>query len=179
MPDISIPMLPTSIDTFMNLRDRVAMTPDGGAAMFVVALILFADPATRAVGEQALIAMADASLLDSSPVGYKGYALRRTASQLLDRQLGKAPYLPKSYIIGAEPANNYRLPKFPWTIRLGVNQYSGSPTDGKVKLYVTCAGASTPRPITVQRNTRGMWKALEWSSLLVGVTGPLSNPDEI
>ncbi len=179
MPDVSIPILPTSMDTFMQLRDRVAMTADGGAAMFVLALILYADPATQQVGEHALIAMADASLLDLSPSGYKGYTLRRSGKQLLERQIGKAPYLPKSYILGAEPGNRYTPPPMPWTVRVGVNRYSGSPSDGKVKLYVTCAGAATPRPLTMQRNSKGMWKALEWSSLLVGVTGPLGNTYEI
>ncbi len=36
-----------------------------------------------------------------------------------------------------------------------------------------CTGAATPRPVTLKRNDRGVWKAYEWSSLLVGVRPPV------
>ncbi len=35
-----------------------------------------------------------------------------------------------------------------------------------------CSGAATPRPVTLKRESDGLWRGYEWSSLLTGVAAP-------
>jgi len=66
----------------------------------------------------------------------------------------------------------YSLPAPPYRLDFSANAYSGDPTAGLYKVFVACSGAR-PRPVTVARDrTDGLWKAYEWSSLLVGVRAP-------
>ncbi len=39
-------------------------------------------------------------------------------------------------------------------------------------MYLWSTGADTPRPIALERNDKGLWKAFEWSSLEVDVRPP-------
>ena len=41
MNSISIPTIPSSIPEFVAMRNEVAISPEGGAAMFIVAMIVF------------------------------------------------------------------------------------------------------------------------------------------
>ncbi|WP_167882958.1 DUF6935 domain-containing protein [Leptospira barantonii] len=42
---------------------------------------------------------------------------------------------------------------------------------------IRLSGADTPRPVTLKKNAKGVWKAREFSSLLVGIKKPASkNP---
>jgi hypothetical protein len=54
------------------------------------------------------------------------------------------------------------------------NQYSDIDAN-TVKVFVKCTGADSPRPITLVKNDKGIWKAKEFSSLLVGIKAPPSN----
>jgi len=53
---------------------------------------------------------------------------------------------------------------------------SGNRETGQYKVSVTCSGAELPRPVTLKKNDKGLWKASEWSSLLVGVIPPMMTP---
>jgi hypothetical protein len=55
------------------------------------------------------------------------------------------------------------------------NPHSGDPETGTFKVFITSSGASSPRPVTVKRNDKGIWKAYEWSTLIVGVEPPAGN----
>lgn len=46
------------------------------------------------------------------------------------------------------------------------------PEPGRAKLFVTCGGADTPRPVELRKNPSGQWKVTAWSSLQVGVKKP-------
>ena len=48
---------------------------------------------------------------------------------------------------------------------------------GVFKVFFSCSGADSPRPITLARNKRGIWKASGWHSLLVTVKAPLCEDD--
>ena len=171
---LSIGHLPQSIAEFITLRDQVARTPAGGAAMMVLALHAYAeDPA---MGQQCLTATVDRSRLKQDPGGYKGWGLRRTDMQRIAHQIQNQPYLPRSYIQGAGPENGYALPAPPYILNWSTNPYSGDPDTGTVKVFVVCSGAASARPVTLKRNDRGLWKATEWSSLIVGIQAPDQAP---
>lgn len=170
---VAIPSLPTSVDEFLDLRDRVAASPEGGAAMMVVALLVFAEE--EKLGQACLACAVGSSRLVEGTEGYKGLqltnaSLGRIRTQILDRE-----HLPRSYICGAEPENGYELGSPPYAVECLRNPHSGDPASGKCKVFVVSSGADSPRPVTVAANDRGIWKALEWSSLLVGVRPPLQD----
>ena len=167
---VSLPSLPRSIEEFVALRDQVATTPQGGAAMMVAALALYA--ADEALGGQCLAAAVAAERLAEGGGGYQGWRLRRSDLQRMHEQIKNQPYLPRSYIQGTGPQNAYALPAPPYRLEFSANRYSGDPAEGRFKVFVACSGAATPRPVTVRRNALGIWQAYEWSSLIVGIARP-------
>ena len=166
---ISINELPQSVEAFVALRDRVARTPQGGAAMMVVALLAYARDET--LGLQCLTVAVDRGRLQEGSKGYKGWQLRNSDLQRIRSQIRSHPYLPRSYIRGAVPANGYQLPNPPYQFTCTDNPYSGDP-EAQYKIFVACSGAASPRPVTLKVNNKGIWKAWEWSSLIVGIQAP-------
>jgi hypothetical protein len=162
--------LPETVEDFVAMRDHVATTPQGGAAMMVVALLIYADH--EDVGLQCLTVAVDRDRLTSGPKGYKGWQLRNADLQRLKRQLVGKGYLPRSYVKGAVPGNGYQLSSPPYSIECSDNPHSGNVDSGTYKVFVATSGASNPRPITVKQNDKGIWKASEWSSLIVGIVAP-------
>lgn len=176
LPLVPIDRLPSSVDEFVALRDRLAQTPQGGAAMMVLALLAFARD--EQVGTPCLTVAVDRGRLHESPdeskvhQGYKGWQLSVQDLQRIQLQIKGKEYLPRSYIQGATPENGYALPSPPFTIGCSDNPYSGDVASGTYKVFVQSSGADSPRPVTLKRNDKGIWKAAEWSSLIVGVRPP-------
>jgi hypothetical protein len=164
---ISVQALPTSLDAFRALRDEMAQTPQGGAAMMVVALLVHAGD--EALGRQCLTMAVDRDRLQEGEGGYQNLRLARSAQSRIDQQLAAQPYLPRAYVRGTRPEDGYQLPDPPYVIEFAHNPYSGDPASGLVKVFVVCSGAASPRPVTVRCNNQGVWKANEWSSLVMGV----------
>ena len=175
MPDIltvQVPGRPTSPEDYAAVHAEVARTPEGGAAMMVTALLAYAEDAV--LGRACLAQAVAPTLWQQGPGGDTGRELRRRDMSLLASQTERHTHLPRTYVVGATPDNGYLLPEGPLALRISRNRYSGSEEDGRVKVFVACAGADSPRPVTVTRDTQGLWRAREWSSLLSGVRPPLS-----
>jgi Domain of unknown function (DUF6935) len=175
LPSVQLDHLPISLDQFVAWRDRVATTPQGGAAALVVALLLYAGD--KALGEQCLAAAVDRARQVEGSGGYQGWRLHTTDRRLIESQIGKQAYLPRSYVQGATPANGYTLPAPPYLFEFSANQYSGDPVAGPYKVFVACSGAASPRPVTLRRDQAGLWQAQEWSSLVVGIQFPAPGSD--
>jgi len=171
LPSVKISNIPDDIDEFIKMRNSVATTPQGGAAMFILALKIYTQNAE--LGEKCLIVMTDKNALRESEKGYKGFSLLNTDMDLIKSQLGKQKFLPNSYSDGCTPENDYKV-KLPYNYTFTKNKYSGSVEEGNIKIFVACSGANTPRPIRMKINDKGLWKASEWSSLLVGIKAPKS-----
>jgi hypothetical protein len=158
------------VEEFISLRDQIATSPQGGAAMAIVALLMYTEDAQ--LGRECLTVAVDRSRLQEGTQGYKGWQLRRRDMERTEAQLRDMPYLPRSYLEGASPDNGYQLPAAPYVLQFSDNPYSGAVESGEYKVFVACSGAARARPATVRRNDKGIWKAYEWSSLLVGVQPP-------
>ena len=170
---IEIQRLPQSVDEFVALRDEHAPTPEGAAATMVVALLLYGED--QDLGKPCLAKAVDPS---RTRMGASGdLELQPRALNLIRMQLGQRPYIPRSYLEGATPENAYTLPEEGLAVRLTRNPYSGSNESGRVKLFIASSGADSPRPMTVVRDSDGVWRATEWSSLLSGVRPPADAPD--
>jgi hypothetical protein len=167
---VIIDKMPQNIEEFVQLRDRIATTPQGGVAIFVIAMHLYTqDPK---LGEACLTIAMDASRLKVGNA-YKGFAPNDSDFGLLKSQLQQHPHLPRTYFKGTSPENGYALPKGKLEINCQTNPYSGKESEGKIKVFTICTGADSARPMQLQRNDKGLWKATEWSSLLVGVRRPV------
>jgi hypothetical protein len=175
---VEIEDLPQSIEEFVALRDRIADTAQGGAAVMVVALLIYADD--QVLGEQALTVAVDQERLQEAADGYRGWQVRKRPLQLIQRQILDSPHIPRSYFLGTSPESGYQLPDPPLRVECRSGPYSGDLSNSTYKVYVTSSGASSARPVTLHRNQRGFWKAYEWSSLLLGVRPPAEyEPDDL
>jgi hypothetical protein len=175
---VTVNTVPGDIASFEAFRDSLATTPEGGAIVMLFALRLYQQ--NRTEGTKALIVAVDSNRLSKStgPDSYKGFALDNSTKFLLG-QIEKYPYMLNSYLPGATRANGYTPSAPPYIFTLTSNQYSGSVESGQIKLFLPSSGADTPRPITLKRNSKGIWKAAEFSSLLTGVAPPATaNPGD-
>lgn len=168
---VVIQEIPTSLEVFVALRDRVSLVPQGGVAMFVVALHVYTND--HELGRQCLTVAVDRGRLVEGPEGYRGWQLGNRDLRRIQTQLAGQPYLTRSYFEGATPENSYDLGEPPFSMAFSDNPYSGDPASGVYKVFVECSGAQSARPATVKRNDRGIWKADTWSSLITGVRAPV------
>ncbi len=163
--------IPDSAEQFVELRDRLASTPEGGAACFVATLLAFSK--SKEVGMQCLTIAMDQRNVGNGNV-YKGYAPSSSVMYHVNRISGYDlwPYLGYAYIKGATAANNYQV-SGPLVVDMYRQKNSGSDSSGQVKVFVNCDGFRA-RPITMKRNDKGIWKAYEFSSLMLNVNPPAS-----
>lgn len=173
---VVIQQIPTSLEAFVALRDQVSQVPQGGVAMMVIALHIFADD--QELGRQCLTVAVDRGRLVEGPEGYRGWQLGKRDLRRIQNQVERQPYLPRSYFEDATPENDYDLGEPPFTLAFSDNPYSGDPSSGVYKVFVNCSGAQSARPATVKRNNRGIWKADSWSSLITGVRAPATTVDD-
>jgi len=164
---VLIDRLPAAIEPFIAFRDRLAVTPEGGAAVLIAALLLCAKDAE--LGQAALAVAVDRDSLQSGDGGFQGWELRPREMQRVRLQLAEQPYLPQSYIKGTTPLDGYDLPEPPYAIIFASNPYGGDIESGEYKVFVACSGASRPRPVSLRKDRRDIWKAREWSSLIMGI----------
>lgn len=170
---ITVSSLPTSPDEFTNLRDQIAKTPEGGAAMLWMALATYGKNPN--LGLQFLTIALDRSNIEKGSV-YKGYAPARSIMYHINRLGRRDPhpltYFPFAYVKGGTPQNNYNV-SAPYDLTFSRNKYSGSDSSGNVKVFIKVYGVS-PRPIRMKRNKSGIWKAKELSSMFLDVQAPES-----
>lgn len=161
--------IPDSAGQFVELRDSLADTPEGGAACFVAALLAFSN--SQEVGMQCLTIAIDQRNVGRGNV-YKGYQPNGSVMYHLKRitRYDLWPYLGYAYIKGAKASNNYQIEP-PLIVDMYRQKNSGSDSSGKVKVFVNCDGFRA-RPITMKRNDKGIWKAYEFSSLMLNVNPP-------
>lgn len=131
--------------------------PEGAAAACIMALNIMTE--NKSSGTEAL------KLINPE--------VSHSMLQLAGRQLGPKPYLIRSYFLGTSPANDYSLPEN-LELEITTNKYSGSREAGRIKLFLNCSGADSPRPITLMKKSDGIWVAHEWSTLIMGIRSPQS-----
>ncbi len=163
---VKIEKLPETFEEFLDLRNEIARTPEGGAVMLILATDAYASG--KDWGEKALVVAVDRYYLKEGDT-YKGYSLNRHSLDMMLRMLKKYPYVARSYIAGTSPEQQYKLPSPPYIFNFFRTKYTIARSQGdKVKIMIKCTGAR-PRPVTVKKNNRGIYKGFEFSSLYVGV----------
>lgn len=171
--DLTLAALPVSAEEFVALRDAVATTPEGGAMVTLAAFMVLVQD--KDLGLVFLTLALDQGNLSAGTV-YKGYkpgsGAMFHAERLLDPLRAGIPF---SYVLGTVPDDGYRAAP-PYRFRITRNQYSVI-DDRTVKVFVECSGAASARPMTLRRNDKGIWKALEFSSFSLDVAKPAPKDD--
>jgi hypothetical protein len=167
MKQVNLKSIPQNIEAFTQIRNEIANSPEGGAATFVLAMILFEKD--RKMGTDALTMVLDRSNLVESMNGYKGFSPGQSIKYHLSRFDSK-PFWGRTYIIGTGPETAYMLPT---ELLVETNRNSASEqANGDVKIFVKCTGADSHRPITLRANDKGIWKAVECSSMFLDMRAP-------
>lgn len=163
--------VPSDMEEFIALRNDLATTPEGGAAVFIAAMMMYTED--EALGMQAFtVALDQARLVEGGKGIYMGFSPAPGVQQDIRNYYGKhKDHLANAYIVGTTHKNNYLLPAAPYKMEFSRNKYSEQ-TDGAIRLFIKCNGADSPRPITLKKNNRGIWKVTNYSSLFVGVRKP-------
>ncbi|MFC1669317.1 DUF6935 domain-containing protein [Spirochaetota bacterium] len=167
---IKIEKIPSSIEEFVTLRNRVSVSPQGGATMMVIALYIYS--INEKLGTKCLTVAIDRKFISKSNSGYKGYSPWTSELRKFKRRIqGKNSYKIRAYFPGTVTKNWYKLPGGPYVFKWVSNPYS-SRKKGIYKYMLKTNGADFPRPMRVRKNNRGIWKAYEWSSFTLGVKKP-------
>ncbi len=171
---VTIESIPGTIEELINLRDRVAVTPEGGSALFIVAMNMYVRD--NDLGMKAFTVALDRSQLMESTSGYKGWAPAFKYANLIKSELRQKPYIASSYFQGTSYLNGYALSKGPWKIVMVTNRFSEI-NENERKYFVKSTGADSPRPIYLRKNNRGIWKVYN-DSLILGVRRPEQKIDD-
>jgi len=171
---VSFKEMPQTVKQFVELRNKIATTPEGGATMFIIALKMYEK--NTEIGKQCIVIATDRSRLQVGNT-YKNFQLFATDMNRIKRQIEQYPYVPNSYFMGASPSNSYKS-KRPYKLTFSSNPYSGNIDEGNFKIFVKSYGADSPRPIRMIKNNKGYWKAKEWSTIIMGVSKPEVTVDD-
>ena len=164
---VDVPKMPKTVEEFTAWRDKVATEPEGGAAVYVVALATYAED--EDLGLQFLTIALDQAHLVPGTKGLKGRQPKAIAVQRWKERIGRKPYVARSYFQGTSPENGYKLGSGALEISYTEVRDEGG---NRAKVFVVSTGADSARPIMLQQNNRGLWKAWEWRPPEVGCRKP-------
>lgn len=168
---VEIPTIPETIDEFVELRDEIAVTPEGGAAMFILALMVYSEDYDTGLLCITASLVNDSSLLRNVvPYGYKGM---EPISELQDRftVLQRKPWIADSYAAEALPENNYEL-EAPFKIKFYITDQAVDGNINKVSLSALNNGDEDFRDTVVEVNANNIWKVWGWENLILDVAEP-------
>lgn len=144
LKEIHFPELPADAGAFQEMMVQQIATPEGAAAVFIVALNIFVR--NPQLGQTCL------DMLRLEPLSEAEMQAHFTP------MAQNHPEIPRSYFKGALPENGYRLPEGSLTVQIKVTNERGLRRRAKT-VYVGCNGTSTYRPVTlVSRPPRYVWK---------------------
>ncbi len=152
--------LPANTEEMKQLPEAAMSTPFETAALTVLAFCRY--PENR---ESAL----DMVQFLSGPREVSTAEKQFIRDRFMDKD-----YVPRSYLKGAVPANDY-TPQKPYAITVEDNPYSYD-NKGYAKLYLRSGGADSPRAVTLRQGKDGRWYLWE-QFILVDIRKPEStNP---
>ena len=141
--------LPTNTTELQALPQAGLSTPFETAALTVLALIHY--PKHRENALAMLSVLAGSRELSAYDKQF-----------LADRFYGK-DYVPRSYLAGTSPQNNYE-PATPYQITITANAHSYEQAN-YAKLYLQSSGADSPRPVVLRLAKDGKWYL--WEQMLL------------
>ena len=158
--DVVFADLPENAEQFKALPQAQLATPFDTAALTVLAFCFY--PKDKA----ASLAMLNYL---RGPRPLSPYDEQFIRDRFMDKD-----YVPRSYFMGAVPANDYQ-PSQPYTVRVSENPYSYQ-NEGYARMFLTSGGADSQRYIDLRLAKDGKWYLWE-QYILSGIREPeSSNP---
>ncbi len=176
---VIVDRVPASLDEFRSFRNSLAITPQGGIVVYLVAhLVRIRNPE---LGEQCMILSLDKSQLADSRqtaqrrISIEGWQLG--ASEIMKLNTGSfikdSGYVACSFVEGTGPEDAYRLPKLPYRYVIRAHSYpEADPSIWKGLVGTSCHDLGYV-PIHVKRNDKGIWKVVNSSSFYSGCIDPV------
>lgn len=168
--------LPTSIDEFLEIRDRIGNDPYGGAQLLIYALMVRLDDPD--LGDKLIVLSLAADQLNKGGKDtYKGYTWKGNWNYHI-KNTKKHAHCVRAFATTSSPENDYELDKDAVAIRFREQtKYVGSVDSGAYKVFACSSGADTCKPISLTRNKKGIWKVKEFSSVVGGCRKPASQTE--
>lgn len=159
METFTFAALPESVEQMKAMPEAAMDTPFKTAALTVCALCAFA--ASEQAGTELLNFLRGLRPLNGQDISF-----------IRDRFRGERTYIPFSYFAGATPENNY-TPGEPYTVVVSSDAHSYD-EPGYARLYISCGGADSPRPVKLRKKGDGQWCLWE-QYLLTAIIPPKAN----
>lgn len=164
---VHLGLLPPTLRDFQHLQ-KGALTPERGATMLILAMLVFEDYPAEA--EKMVAEAITDDNLNIADDGTK--TLMPHMKDHLYKRLKQDRNIARSYVEGATPQNGYEMPVGQgYTFRFSRNRLS-QVSETEVRVFVATSGQASPRPVSMKLQSNGVWKAEESGSLFVGVYLP-------
>ncbi|MBP3633310.1 MAG: hypothetical protein J6J43_01915 [Oscillospiraceae bacterium] len=157
---VTLTRLPTDLTQLQQMPEGALRKPEHTAALTVAALCLY--PANKEAALEILEYL-------HGPRGLSAYDKQFLADRFRDKD-----YVPRSYLSGATPQNDYE-PTEPYTVTVFENPYSRDQlAEGYLTLHIRSGGADSPRQIKLRNKpSTGQWFLWE-QFLLSDIRKPVS-----
>ena len=157
---VVLSQLPMDLQQLQAMPEGQLKKPEHTAALTIAALCRY--PVDREAALQMLEYL-------HGPKGLSVYDKQFLADRFRDKD-----YVPRSYLAGAAPQNNYE-PSMPYTVTVFENPYSRDHlAEGYLTLHIRSGGADSPRQIKLRNKTStGQWFLWE-QFLLSDIRPPVS-----
>ena len=154
---VTLTQLPTCLTQLQQMPESAMQQPEHTAALTVAVLCLY--PINREAALEMLEFL-------HGPKGLSAYD-----RQFLQDRFRDKDYVPRSYLAGATPQNNYE-PSEPYTVTVFENPYSRDQlADGYLTLHIRSGGADSPRQIKLRKKpSTGQW--FLWEQFLLSDIRP-------
>ncbi len=157
--DFSFSNIPSTYEEFISLSESDLDNPFETAALTVLAFCAYPNAKEEAIKMLNYL---------RGPRELSTYDKQFIADRFMD---GK-DYIPRSYLHGATPENDYTASK-PYTVTIFASKYSYQ-EEFYTNLYINSSGADNPRSIKLRMSKDGKWYLWE-QFILVDVRKPESN----
>ncbi len=176
---VMVDRVPSTTEEFKTFRNRLAVTPQGGIVVYLVAHLIMID--NYDLGVQCLILSLDKSQLVESKltarrwISVEGWQLGSSETMKLNSS-GFAKdkgYVARSFVEGTSTAEGYRLPPLPYRYVIRAHAYQDAdPLLWKGHASTSCHDLGYV-PIHVKKNDKGIWKVVNSSSFYSGCKDPV------
>jgi len=165
--------LPKSLDDFLTLREQIGTTPWGGFSLWLYGLMVQAEKNKRGM-KMLLIATAASQLVDGKR--YKGREFNRADLEKISI-FNRNRYCANAYAVGATPTNGYSFD--PTAVSFELRYSPKDIKESSARLFVCSEGTSSCRPVSMSKNSKGIWKVEKFSSVTMSCMKPtVPRPDD-
>ncbi len=177
---VIVDRVPSTVEEFKSFRNTLAVTPQGGIVVYLVAHLIMID--NYDLGMKCLILSLDKSQLVESKmtarrwISIEGWQLGSSETMKLNSSgfVKDRGYVAWSFVDGTSTEKGYRLPPLPYRYVIRAHKYQDAdPAIWKGHANTSCHDLGYV-PIHVKKNDKGIWKVVNSSSFYSGCKDPVA-----